>query len=461
MIWEQKVERIAMLTNLVEKGNNKCMQYWPEQVNGDPLKIHSQFEINLLKEDVWPDFTRRQMEVSKKGSDGVRPVTQYHYTTWPDHGVPSHATALWRLFRKLTKDADNTQPIIIHCSAGVGRTGTLIAMDHLLDQANRENGIDVYACVTALRQSRMHMVQSVDQYKFLHSAVLEAHTVGSTTSPVAEFMSYYSTLNRQSSVTHQTILSEQTEMLNTICHSLSEKDTQIARLDENANKNRTEILPVDGHLLFLETPFNGRNEYINAVQVPGYKGTDSFIATQWPLEDTVVDFWRLVRDHGVQHIVLLEQLSLKNGFPQILPESGETENFGGIDVHCEAIEQTETLVSRAHNIKVLMIKKPLTDQSIIDVRTRLGLNARNTSTKCAVVCTYVYIDANLMQQLVSYHCRNGAELCGRFIAALNILDMVDAENEVDVFYGVQQIKVVRPEFVQSQVCFHSIGKHAF
>ncbi|ELU16945.1 hypothetical protein CAPTEDRAFT_47230, partial [Capitella teleta] len=174
MIWEQKVERIAMLTNLVEKGNNKCMQYWPEQVNGDPLKIHSQFEINLLKEDVWPDFTRRQMEVSKKGSDGVRPVTQYHYTTWPDHGVPSHATALWRLFRKLTNDADNTQPIIIHCSAGVGRTGTLIAMDHLLDQAKRENGIDVYACVTALRQSRMHMVQSVDQYKFLHSAVLEA-----------------------------------------------------------------------------------------------------------------------------------------------------------------------------------------------------------------------------------------------------------------------------------------------
>ncbi|ELT92035.1 hypothetical protein CAPTEDRAFT_124792, partial [Capitella teleta] len=160
MIWEQKVERIAMLTNLVEKGNVKCVQYWPEQVSGNALKCN-QFTIKLLKEDIWTDFTRRQMEVFKKGSNGARHVTQYHYTTWPDHGVPSHATALWRLFRKLTNDADNTQPIIIHCSAGVGRTGTLIAMDHLLDQANRENGIDVYACVTALRQSRMHMVQSV------------------------------------------------------------------------------------------------------------------------------------------------------------------------------------------------------------------------------------------------------------------------------------------------------------
>ncbi|ELU15873.1 hypothetical protein CAPTEDRAFT_110582, partial [Capitella teleta] len=186
MIWEQKVERIAMLTNLVENGVIKCIRYWPETVNGNPLKS-DRFTVELLKEDIWPDFTRRQMKVSKKGSNDARSVTQYHYTTWPDHGVPSHATALWRLFRMLTKDADNSQPIIIHCSAGVGRTGTLIAMDNLLEQASKENGIDVYTCVNALRQSRMCMVQSLEQYKFVHLAVLEAHTVGITTSSAAEF----------------------------------------------------------------------------------------------------------------------------------------------------------------------------------------------------------------------------------------------------------------------------------
>ncbi|ELT91834.1 hypothetical protein CAPTEDRAFT_194146 [Capitella teleta] len=157
----------------------------------------------------------------------------------------------------------------------------------------------------------------------------------------------------------------------------------------------------------------------------------------WPLEDTVVDFWRLVKDHGVQHIVLLEQLSLK-----ILPEEGKTENFGGIDVHCEKIEENEIMKSiivrfpeehaevvymNTNNktnfteqiVKVVVLTKPLTNQSIIDVR-------------------------------------DGAKLCGLFIAALNILDMVDAENEVDVFYGVQQIKVVRPEFVQSKEQFHQL-----
>ncbi|ELU05077.1 hypothetical protein CAPTEDRAFT_147624 [Capitella teleta] len=249
--------------------------------------------------------------LQQEGTGRARLVTQYHYTTWPDHGVPSHATVLWRLFTKLTQDADKSRPILIHCSAGVGRTGTLIAIDHLLEQANNENGIDVYACVTALRQSRMHMVQSFEQYKFIHLAVLEAHIVGSTSSSEAEFMSHNSLLNRQSSVSTKTLFSEQIEILSSIGQSLSEEETGIARLAENSMKNRTNILPANRHLLFMQVPFNERNEYINAVQVPGYKGTDTFVATQWPLEDTVVDFWRLVKDNGVQHIVLLEQLSPK------------------------------------------------------------------------------------------------------------------------------------------------------
>ncbi|ELT96666.1 hypothetical protein CAPTEDRAFT_210862 [Capitella teleta] len=184
------------------------------------------------------------------------------------------------------------------------------------------------------------MASSQEQYKFIHLAVLEAHTVGSTNSSAAEFMSLYSALNRRSSVSPQTVFSEQTEILNSISQSPSEEKTGIARLAENSKKNRTEILPDNRHLMFLQMPFNERNDYINAVQVPGYRGKDNFVATQWPLEDTVVDFWRLVKDHDVQHIVLLEELSLK-----ILPESGKTENFRGIDVYCKETEQNDTLVS--------------------------------------------------------------------------------------------------------------------
>ncbi|ELT98734.1 hypothetical protein CAPTEDRAFT_198564 [Capitella teleta] len=197
------------------------------------------------------------------------------------------------------------------------------------------------------------------------------------------------------------------------------------------------------------------------IMLQGYKGTENFFATQWPLEDTVVDFWRLVKDHEVQHIVLLEQLSLQNGFPQILPEDGKTGNFGGIKVYCKETKQndsmkcgivqfpqdhTEVVYENTTNAEVepsftgptinfVVLKKPLSNQSIIGVRSKLGLKSSGTSTNCAVVCT------------------DGAKLCGIFIAAHIILDMVDAENEVDVFYGVQQIKAVRPEFVKTQEQF--------
>ncbi|ELT89762.1 hypothetical protein CAPTEDRAFT_90491, partial [Capitella teleta] len=244
------------------------------------------------------------------GSNDDRHVTQYHYTTWPDHGVPSHATALWRLFRKLTNDADNTQPIIVHCSAGVGRTGTLIAMGHLLDQAKREKGINVYAYVTALRQSRLYMVQTVEQYKFIHLAVLEAYTVGSTSSSSAEFKSHFSALNRQSPVSQQTVISEQTEVC-LIALTGNNEVLSSSSIFHVFNSLCVVIIAANRHLMFLQMPFNGRNDYINAVQVPGYKGEDIFVATQWPLKDTVIDFWRLVKDHEVQHIVLLEELSLK------------------------------------------------------------------------------------------------------------------------------------------------------
>ncbi|ELU01409.1 hypothetical protein CAPTEDRAFT_200984, partial [Capitella teleta] len=241
-------------------------------------------------------------------------------------------------------------------------------------------------------------------------------------------------------------------ILQSISQSLTEQETGIARLAENSKKNRTEILPANRHLMFLQMPFNGRNDYINAVQVPGYKGEDNFVATQWPLEDTVIDFWRLVKDHKVRHIVLLEELSLK-----ILPKNEKKSD--GLVVCCKEIEQNDTFVSYdvhlseepeeavymnaniehinipEQTINVVMLKTPLTNQSIIDVRSKLGLSAWSTPTNCTVVCA------------------DGAKLCGLFIAALNILDMVDAESEVDVFYGVQQIKVVRPEFVQSQEQF--------
>jgi len=89
-------------------------------------------------------------------------VRQFHFTTWPDHGVPLYPTSLLAFHKKFRCCYDSPSgPTVIHCSAGVGRTGTFIALDYLLDQAQAENAVDVYGCVCQMRKSRVSMVQTV------------------------------------------------------------------------------------------------------------------------------------------------------------------------------------------------------------------------------------------------------------------------------------------------------------
>ena len=133
--------------------------------------------VKLCKSKYTPTFSAHFQDFE----GGSRHVIQYHYTTWPDHGVPSHATALWRVHREVTSGADKEKPIVVHCrlsarksmtfsyltkldvhcSAGVGPTGTFVAMDRMLEQANEQNGIDVFRCVASLREGRVNMVQAV------------------------------------------------------------------------------------------------------------------------------------------------------------------------------------------------------------------------------------------------------------------------------------------------------------
>ncbi|ELT99890.1 hypothetical protein CAPTEDRAFT_124212, partial [Capitella teleta] len=177
MVWEQNVNRIVMLTNVVEKGVGKCTQYWPER---NDMRCEN-FRIKFCSEDEGSDSTTRQFELSKIGSQVVsRQLTQYHYTTWPDSSVPSDPKVVLKFLKEAVLNAKTKNPIIVHCNAGVGRTGILIALDHLLEEADKDKGVNVFACVRSLRESRMCMVESLMQYQFLHRVLLQAYYMGYT-----------------------------------------------------------------------------------------------------------------------------------------------------------------------------------------------------------------------------------------------------------------------------------------
>ncbi|XP_051899348.1 receptor-type tyrosine-protein phosphatase H-like isoform X3 [Pristis pectinata] len=170
MIWEQKSKVIVMLTNCVELSRVKCEHYWPMD-----FATYGDITVNILSEDILPEWTIRNFSIKKAGYLEPRLITQFHFTSWPDHGVPKTTEKLLQ-FQKLIRDHLNKNQgglPVVHCSAGVGRTGTLIALDYLMQQIEKEAVVDVYGIVYKMRMNRTCMVQTECQYIFLHQCILD------------------------------------------------------------------------------------------------------------------------------------------------------------------------------------------------------------------------------------------------------------------------------------------------
>ncbi|XP_041671513.1 receptor-type tyrosine-protein phosphatase H-like [Cheilinus undulatus] len=173
MIWEQRVKGIVMVTNCKESGKTKCEQYWPEDRNP---RMYGQLSVTITSEQKELNWTLREFTVRHNNSSEERMVKHFHFTAWPDHGVPQGTEVLIQfrgLVRRHIEREGTGAPTVVHCSAGVGRTGTIIALDVLLQQLERERAVGIDAFVHKMRLNRPHMVQTESQYVFLHQCIMD------------------------------------------------------------------------------------------------------------------------------------------------------------------------------------------------------------------------------------------------------------------------------------------------
>ncbi|XP_033997475.1 receptor-type tyrosine-protein phosphatase beta isoform X13 [Trematomus bernacchii] len=171
MIWEKNVRSLVMLTRCNEQGRVKCEQYWAQGT-----KHFENITVTTTSEIALEDWTIRDFDIKNVKTAETRSVRHFHFTAWPDHGVPQ-TTELLISFRHLVREHmdqfSRHSPTVVHCSAGVGRTGTFIAIDHLMFQIERENIVDVFGIVYDLRMHRPLMVQTEDQYVFLNQCAID------------------------------------------------------------------------------------------------------------------------------------------------------------------------------------------------------------------------------------------------------------------------------------------------
>ncbi|XP_070846584.1 receptor-type tyrosine-protein phosphatase H-like isoform X7 [Chaetodon trifascialis] len=173
MVWEQRVRGIVMVTNCTEGGRTKCEQYWP--ADSEP-RLLGELLVTMRSEQQEPNWTLREFRLEHCHTSEERTVKHFHFTAWPDHGVPQSTEVLIQ-FRGLVRqhiERDGAgAPTVVHCSAGVGRTGTIIALDVLLQQLVKEREVGINAFVHKMRLSRPHMVQTESQYVFLHQCIID------------------------------------------------------------------------------------------------------------------------------------------------------------------------------------------------------------------------------------------------------------------------------------------------
>ncbi|XP_065144043.1 receptor-type tyrosine-protein phosphatase H-like isoform X2 [Paramisgurnus dabryanus] len=173
MIWERRSQGIVMVTNCLERGIVKCEQYWP--LDYTPC-LYGYLLVTITSEDKAQCWTLREFAVKNKNTSETRTVRHFHFTAWPDHGVPLGTGELIRfrgLIRQHIESTPSSGPTVVHCSAGVGRTGTLIALDVLIQQLEREKAVSIAGFVQRMRLNRPLMVQTESQYVFLHQCIMD------------------------------------------------------------------------------------------------------------------------------------------------------------------------------------------------------------------------------------------------------------------------------------------------
>lgn len=179
MVWEQKSRGVVMLNRIMEKGSLKCAQYWPQKEEKEMVFDDTNLKLTLISEDVKSYYTVRQLELENLATQEAREILHFHYTTWPDFGVPeSPASFLNFLFKVRESGSLSSEhgPIVVHCSAGIGRSGTFCLADTcllLMDKRKDPSSVDIKKVLLEMRRFRMGLIQTADQLRFSYLAVIE------------------------------------------------------------------------------------------------------------------------------------------------------------------------------------------------------------------------------------------------------------------------------------------------
>ncbi|XP_013862912.1 receptor-type tyrosine-protein phosphatase F isoform X6 [Austrofundulus limnaeus] len=458
MVWEQRSNTIVMMTRLEEKSRVKCDQYWPSR----GTETYGMIQVTMLDTVELATYSVRTFALYKNGSSEKREVRQFQFMAWPDHGVPEYPTPILAFLRRVKAcNPPDAGPMVVHCSAGVGRTGCFIVIDAMLERMKHEKTVDIYGHVTCMRSQRNYMVQTEDQYIFIHEALLEAATCGNTEVPARNLYAHIQKLTQPPP--GETVTAMELEFKR-LANSKAHTSRFIsANLPCNKFKNRlVNIMPFESTRVCLQ-PIRGveGSDYINASCIDGYRQQKAYLATQGPLAETTEDFWRMLWEHNSTIVVMLTKLREmgREKCHQYWPaERSARYQYFVVDPMAEynmpqyilrEFKVTDARDGQSRTIRQFQFTDwpeqgvPKTGEGFIDFIGQVHKTKEQFG----------------QDGPITVHCSAGVGRTGVFITLSIVLERMRYEGVVDIFQTVKTLRTQRPAMVQTedqyQLCYRA------
>ncbi|XP_066181143.1 receptor-type tyrosine-protein phosphatase F isoform X6 [Sylvia atricapilla] len=458
MVWEQRTATIVMMTRLEEKSRVKCDQYWPSR----GAETYGMIQVTLLDTVELATYTVRTFALCKNGSNEKTELRQFQFMAWPDHGVPEYPTPILAFLRRVKAcNPTDAGPMVVHCSAGVGRTGCFIVIDAMLERMKHEKTVDIYGHVTCMRSQRNYMVQTEDQYIFIHEALLEASTCGTTEVPARNLCAHIQKLSQV--LPGESVTSMELEFKMLASSKAHTSRFISANLPCNKFKNRlVNIMPYELTRVCLQ-PIRGveGSDYINASFIDGYRHQKAYIATQGPLAETTEDFWRMLWEHNSTIVVMLTKLREmgREKCHQYWPaERSARYQYFVVDPMAEynmpqyilrEFKVTDARDGQSRTIRQFQFTDwpeqgvPKTGEGFIDFIGQVHKTKEQFG----------------QDGPITVHCSAGVGRTGVFITLSIVLERMRYEGVVDIFQMVKTLRTQRPAMVQTedqyQLCYRA------
>ncbi|XP_065834007.1 receptor-type tyrosine-protein phosphatase alpha-like isoform X2 [Oscarella lobularis] len=437
MVWAESATNIVMLCHFIENGRTQCEQYW----NDERAQVYDGLCVKVVEIQRLANYTVRKIELFLKQK---RTIKHFHFTSWPDQENPEHLCSLLGMMYQIRRDSSSDR-MIVHCSDGVGRTGTFLAILNMISRVDAEKSLDVRGLIGEMRTKRMEMVQTVKQYAFVYTAILDYIKCRQTEVHVSKINIFSKCIPDG--------VTEQFRLLEDVCPKLDRTECLAAPLynlvltPPDASRF---VLRCRGEAGDLAHTMGTGVDYVNASYVDSYYKRKGFIVTQYPMKGAVADFWKMIFQENVVTVVNLTQ---QYEYKPYWAEAGSVTH----GLHVITFQSLSSMPGYSATI-VKVTKGPISR----DVRLFhfFGWPDDDVPREPQNLVRLMQ-EADVWQQQngspsIVIHCSTGIGRSGGLCAAWNACHQVDYERVMNILHAAKLVRSQRPGIILTLKYYQSV-----